>query len=161
MADYIYDRETDTLYVLDEDGMIWFRLFLILAIPFCVAACWLMEYAQFVSDHPGLYFAVFLGFSVLFGNWLYHKRSARHPKAGILAAALTLLPVWAGQMFHAVPYLLAKDSIFAGIFEWLVVTFFTVGISFLVLQLSLLFRDGRRHLGVAAGYLLVALCFIL
>lgn len=157
MDEYFYDAQTDRVYILDRDGLVGFRLFLILFLPFCVVAAWVLQYASFVEKYPALFAAGFLALSALVGFLVYHKCPARHPRVGMLGAGLAIVPIGIGQIFYAVPFVLHHKGIISAMFEWLVVTFFTVGLSFFVVQIGLQFKDGRKHLWLAVGYLLLAL----
>lgn len=161
MANYFYDRDTDTLYVSRGDGFGWFALLFVLATPFFIIAVWLRQYALFTSAHALLSWIIFLGLSVLLGDLLYRKKKASNKKLGIVAVVVSLLPIAMAQAFYAIPYILAHDGAIGVAFEWLIVTFFTVGISFFVIQISLLFMNGVKHLMVAATYLIIALFVIL
>lgn len=161
MANYFYDRDTDTLYVSRGDGFGWFALLLVLAIPFFIIAAWLRQYALFASEHALLTWVVFLGLSVVLGDLLYRRKKAENKKLGIVAVAVSLLPIAMAQAFYAIPYILSHEGALGVTFEWLIVTFFTVGISFFVIQISLLFKNGVKHLVVATVYLLIALIVIL
>ena len=74
---------------------------------------------------------------------------------------VSLLPIAMAQACYAIPYILSHDGAIGVTFEWLIVIFFTVGISFFVIQISLLFRNGIKHLMVAAVYLIIALVVVL
>ena len=161
MANYFYDRDTDTLYVSQGDGFGWLALLFVLATPFFIIAVWLRQYALFVSEHVLLSWAAFLGLSVVLGNLLYRKKKAENKRIGIIAVVVSLLPIAIAQACYAIPYILSHDGAMGVTFEWLIVTFFTVGISFFVIQISLLFKNGMKHLMVAAVYLIVALIVIL
>lgn len=161
MANYFYDRDTDTLYVSRGDGFGWFALLFVLATPFFIIAVWLRQYALFATEHALLSWAVFLGLSVVLGNLLYRKRKATNRKLGIVAVVVSLLPIAIAQACYAIPYILSHDGAIGVAFEWMIVTFITVGISFFVIQISLLFKNGIKHLMVAAVYLFIALIFIL
>lgn len=161
MANYFYDRDTDTLYVSQGDGFGWFALLFVLATPFFIIAAWLRQYALFATEHVLLSWVVFLGLSVVLGNLLYRKRRAANRKLGIVAVVVSLLPIAIAQACYAIPYILSHDGAIGVAFEWMIVTFITVGISFFVIQISLLFKNGIKHLMVAAVYLFIALIFIL
>ncbi len=161
MANYFYDRETDTLYVSENDGLGWFAFFVILSTPAFIIAVWLKQFATFASEHAFLSWIVFLGFSTVLGIILYRKKNAVKKNAGIVAVIVSLLPVALTQAFYAIPYILSHDGALGITFEWLIVTFFTVGISFFVIQISLLFKSGFKHLAVATVYLLITLIIIL
>ena len=96
----------------------------------------------------------------MLGDLLY-KRKATNRKLGIVAVVVSLLPIAIAQACYAIPYILSHDGAIGVAFEWMIVTFITVGISFFVIQISLLFRDGVKHLMVAVVYLFIALIFIL
>ena len=160
MANYFYDRDTDTLYVSRGDGFGWFALLFVLATPFFIIAVWLRQYALFASEHALLSWVVFFGLSVVLGDLLY-KRKATNRKLGIVAVVVSLLPIAIAQACYAIPYILSHDGAIGVAFEWMIVTFITVGISFFVIQISLLFKNGIKHLMVAAVYLFIVLIFIL
>lgn len=161
MANYFYDRDADTLYVSRGDGFGWFALLFVLATPFFIIAVWLRQYALFASEHALLSWIIFLGLSVLLGDLLYRKTKASNKKLGIVAVVAFLLPIAIAQACYAIPYILSHDGAIGVTFEWLIVTFFTVGISLFVIQISLLFKNGIKHLMVAAVYLLIALIVFL
>lgn len=161
MSKLLYDQDEDKLYVIEDDGFGWFVLFLVLATPFFIIAVWLRQYALFASEHPLLLWGVFLGLSWLLGRRLYRKKDVQSDKIGIVAVMVSVLPIAIGQAFYAIPYILSHEGAVGVAFEWMIVTFFTVGISVFVIQISLLFRDGIKHLMVAAVYLVIALFIIL
>ena len=161
MANYIYDQDTDTLYVSDGDGSAGFALFFLLALPFLMIAAWLRQYALFASEHPMLFWVVFLALSLLLGYLLYRKKRAAQKKLGITAVLVSLLPIAIAQMFYAIPYILSHNEDIGVSFEWLIVTFFTVGFSFFVIQVGFLFKNGGKHLMLAAVYFFIALIVIL
>ncbi len=161
MANYFYNRGTDTLCVSRGDGFGWFALLFVLAMPFFIIAVWLRQYALFVSEHPLLSWVVFLVMSVVFGNMLYRKKNAENKKLGIVAVVVSLLPIAIAQAYYTIPYILSHEGAIWVTFEWLIVTFFTVGISSFVIQISLLFNNGIKHLIVAAVYLLISLVVFL
>lgn len=161
MANYIYDRDTDTLYVSDGDGFGGVALLFLLALPFLMIAAWLRQYALFASEHPLLFWVVFLVLSLGLGHILYRKKKAANKKLGIAAVIVSLLPTAMAQMFYAVPYVLSHDEDIGVAFEWLIVTFFTVGFSFFVIQVGFLFKNGGKHLMLAAVYFFIALIIIL
>lgn len=78
-----------------------------------------------------------------------------------VAVVVSLLPIAIAQACYAIPYILSHDGAIGVAFEWMIVTFITVGISFFMIQISLLFKNGIKHLMVAAVYLFIALIFIL
>ena len=161
MANYFYDRDTDTLYVYRGDGFSWFALLFVLAAPIFIIAVWLRQYALLASEHAMLSWVVFLGLSVVLGDLLYRKKKAVNKKLGIVAVVVSLLPIAMAQAFYVIPYILSHDGAIGVTFECLIVTFFTVGISFFVIQISLLFKDGVKHLMVAVVYIFIALFVIL
>lgn len=161
MANYYYDRDTDTYYKTSGDGFGWFAFFLILATPFFIIAVWLRQYALFVSDHSVLSSLAFLGFSVFLGTLLYRKKKVKHRLIGVIAVVISLLPIGLAQVLYAIPYILSHDSAVGVTFEWMVVTFFTVGIAFFTNQICTLFRNGLKHLLVATVYLIIVLFVIL
>ena len=160
MANYFYDEDTDTVYVSEGDGFGWLGLLFVLATPFFIIAVWLRQYASFASEHALLSWGVFLSLSTALGALLYKKRNATHRILGIVAVVVTLLPVALAQAFYAIPYILSHNGAIGVTFEWSIVTFFTVGISFFVTQISLLFKNGVKHLIIATVYLLIALIII-
>ena len=143
MANYFYDQDTDTLYVSHGDGFGWLALLFFLATPFFIISVWLRQYAVFASEHALLSWGAFLGFSALLGKLLYRKKEAENAKVGILAVIVSLLPIAIAQAFYAIPYILSHNGTVGITFEWLIVTFFTVGISFFVIQISLLFQNNQ------------------
>ena len=161
MANYIYDRDTDTLYVSDGDGFGGVALLFLLALPFLMIAAWLRQYALFASEHPLLFWIVFLVLSLGLGHVLYRKKKAANKKLGIAAIIVSLLPIAMAQMFYTVPYVLSHDEDIGVAFEWLIVTFFTVCFSFFVIQVGFLFKNGGKHLMLAAVYFFIALIIIL
>lgn len=110
MANYYYDRDTDTYYRTDNDGFGWFAFFIILATPFFIISVWLRQYASFVSKHPFIATIIFVAISILLGYLLYRKRKAVHKGVGILGVITSLLPVGLAQILYAVPYILSSDS---------------------------------------------------
>ena len=161
MAKFFYDGETDTLYVERGDGFGWLGLLFLLASPALIIAVWLEQYALFVSENILLSCSIFLALSILLGILVYRKKKVKRKLLGIAAVVVSLLPVAVAQIFYAIPYILAQEGLLGITFEWLVVTFFTVGISFFVIQISLLFRNGLKHLLLAGAYLIVTLIVIL
>ena len=117
--------------------------------------------AVFVSEHALLSWGAFLGFSALLGKLLYRKKEAENAKVGILAVIVSLLPIAIAQAFYAIPYILSHNGTVGITFEWLIVTIFTVGISFFVIQISLLFQNAVKHLTIASVYLLISVIIIL
>ena len=158
---YIYDKETDTIYVSENDGFGWFGLFILLATPFFIIGVWLKEYATFVSKYMLPATLAFLGFGLVVGFLLYKKHRKAKRGLGIVAVIISLLPIWIGQVTYAIPYILAQDDYFLVSFEWLIITFFTVGISFFVIQISMLLKNGLTHLMIAGIYLVAAILVFL
>lgn len=66
---------------------------------------------------------------MVLGDPLYRRKKAEKKKLGIVAVLVSLLPIAMVQAFYAIPYILSHDGAIGVTFEWLIVTFFTVGIS--------------------------------
>ena len=107
------------------------------------------------------YSFVYMVQSLGLGHLLYRRKKADNKKLGIAAVLVSLLPTAMAQMFYAIPYILSHDGDIEVSFEWLIVTFFTVGFSFFVIQVGFLFKNGGKHLMLAAVYFFVALIVIL
>lgn len=155
MGKAYYDQQTDTLYAAHGDGSGWFAFFVVLSTPFFVVASLLEEYAQIINKHPLLSTVVYL---LLVGtaSWCLHrKKEIRNRKIGILAGMLTLLPVWLAQLMYAVPYILMHDHIFSVTMEWVLVTGISFGVSFLLLHIGIILRNGKKHLLLASIYVAI------
>lgn len=68
---------------------------------------------------------------------------------------LTLLPVWLAQLMYAVPYILMHDHIFSVTMEWVLVTGISFGVSFLLLHIGIILRNGKKHLLLASIYVAI------
>lgn len=160
MANYFYDKDTDTLYVSESDGFGWLGFLFVLATPFFIIAVWLRQYAVFVNDHTFLSALIYLLFGALLSFFLYRKRQIQHKLLGFVAVVMSLLPVYFAQTLYAIPYILTHDGPIEIAFEWMIVTFFTVGITFFLNQICLLFKNGLTHLIAAICYLVVTLIIL-
>lgn len=157
MANFFYDKETDTLYVSEGDGFGWLAFLFVLATPFFIIAFWLHQYATFVSDHAFLSTIIYLLFGTFLSFFLYRRKRLQHRILGFVAVVVSLLPVYLAQILYAIPYILTHDGPIEIAFEWIVVTFFTIGITFFLNQICLLFRNGLTHLIASICYLVVTL----
>lgn len=157
MGKAYYDHETDTLYVAHGDGSGWFVFLVVLATPFFVIASLLKEYAQIVNRYPVVSTGVYFLLAWTTSWWFHRKKKIANRKTGIVAGVLTLLPVWMVQLMYAVPYVAAGDKMLPVTIEWVLVTGISFGVSYLLLQIGLLFRNGKKHFLLAGVYLLLAL----
>ena len=157
MGKAYYDQESDTLYVANGDGSGWFGFFVVLSTPFFVVASLLGEYAQIVYRHPVVSTGVYFLLAWTASWWFHRKKRITNRKTGILAGVLTLLPIWLAQLMYAIPYIVAHDNMLTVTIEWVLVTGISFGISFLLLHIGLLFRNGKKHLLLASTYLAIAL----
>lgn len=161
MSNYHDDRETHITAWVDGSGFGWALLFFFLAAPFALLAIWLWDYARFVSDHKVFCSGLFLAISILLSCLLYGKSKVEHKLFGIVGVFASLLPIWIAQIFYAVPFILASDNVFEVAVEWVLVTLITVGITFFVNLISMMYENGLKHLAVSAVYLIIALVIIL
>lgn len=155
MANYFYDKETDTLYVSENDGFGWLGFLFVLAAPFIIIAVWLKQYATFVNSHSFLSCIVFLLFAAFVSLLHYRRRRTQHRLLGFIAVVVSLLPVYLAQTMYAIPYILSHDGPLEIAFEWMIVTFLTVGLTFFLNQICLLFKNGLTHLIAASLYLIL------
>lgn len=161
MSNHYDDRDTYINDWVDGSGFGWFLLFFFLAAPFLLLAIWLWKYAEFVIDHKVFCSGVFLVISILISCLLYGRSKVEHKLFGIVAIFASLMPIWIAQLFYAVPFILSNDNAFEVTVEWLLVTLITVGITFFVDLIGIMYENGLKHLALSAVYLIVALVIIL
>lgn len=169
MSDYRQGRDSHIVSLEDGKGYGWLLLFILLTYPFLVASERLHKYALFIDDHTSLAIGVFIGLSVLITYSLYRERRVRYKVAGILGVIVSFLPIVLAQVLFVVPYILSSDRANETTFQyavgttftWFMTSFFTLGSSFFVNQISLQLTNGIKHLLIAFAYLAIALLFIL
>ena len=160
MANYIYDKETDTLYVSDGDGLGWLGVLFILTLPFIFIASFLQQYAEFVNSNSQFAFLIFLALSTLLSIWLCTRCKTKFLPIDILASIISMLPIALVQKYYAIPIIQSDNEALFIVIEWFFPTFFTIGISFFLTQLGLLLRNGITHLIISLLYLWITLSFI-
>lgn len=160
MANFLYDLDTDTWYATTDNVSGWIILFAVIAIPFGIIAFFLQDFSLFVHDHMVLSCLIFLALSYLLGRFLYRTREALHPKAGSIAVLVSLLPCGLAQL-SALSKFWENENLFGALLNWLILTFLTVSVTVFVIQLSLLSKDGLKHLVIASCYLALAVVMFL
>lgn len=161
MANYIYDKETDTLYISDGDGISWLAVLFVLAVPFILISSWLQQYAQFVNSHSPLALLIFIAFSILVSIWINARSKTRFLLIGILASVISMLPIALIQKHYAIPIIQSDNEALFIVIEWFFPTFFTISISFFLIQISLLLKNGIIHLILSLVYLAITILFII
>lgn len=138
---------SDTPYVVDSDGWGWFALFIMLALPFFIIGLLLTQATEWICAHPYISISIYLILSLVIGIILY-ARGKRWRLPGIIATMITLAPFALVEGLYMVPYIM-QNSLFASVFEWLLVTLLIGGITFFVIVISSALKSGLMHLVIA------------
>lgn len=142
-------------YVVDSNGWGWFALFILIALPFFILSLLLKKYANAVCKFPAVATLIYCLVALVVSFIFYSDKRKRFRLIGIIATMLSMVPMAAVQVIYAIPYILTHDGIFSIMFEWLLVTVLTLGITVFVISIGNLCRNGLIHLGLSIVFLII------
>ncbi|MGN1249918.1 MAG: hypothetical protein ACI4XW_07535, partial [Candidatus Spyradocola sp.] len=140
------------IYLVESDGWGWFMIFILLALPFFILGLFLTQLSAAICEHPYITICVYSIFAIVFSIAFNIFTHQRFKVVGTIATILTLTPIFLVQILYMIPYI-SQNSLFGAVFEWLVVTAMMVGLTFFILAMMNLLKNGWIHLGVAAVFL--------
>lgn len=148
-----------TPYVVDSDGWGWFALFILFALPFFIIGLLLTQLTEMVCAHPYMTMFIYIIFSVAFSLVYNIRMHQRFKIFGIFATLFALVPFILVQVLYLIPYI-TQNSLFKATFEWIIVTAVIGGITFFVLAISNVIRNGVIQLIVAAIFLVATVVIL-
>lgn len=149
----------NTPYVVDSDGWGWFALFLIFALPFFCLGILITQLAETVCAHPHMTVFIYLIISSVFSFIFNIRMQQRFKILGIFATILAMIPFMLVQVLYLIPYIV-QNSLFASVFEWIIVTAVIGGISFFILAISNVIRNGMIQLTISMIFLAVTIVIL-
>lgn len=156
---YYIDRDGDTLWLADGEGVGWFALLIILLLPLFVAGLIISSLAVWITEHLIAAGGIFLLINFAVSFWLSAKSRNLRVLFMKLAANMVLFQtIFFSAILYGIPYIIHGDSLW-DIFELLIVEAVNIGAVILINAISKLHNKAVVTLITAllAGILYVIL----
>lgn len=146
-------------YVVSSDGWGWFAIFIVIAIPFFIIGALLTNLAAVIAAHPYISISVYAVLSALAGIILYLRGCKKYRIAGVIASFITLAPFALTEGLYMIPYIV-QNSLFASVFEWILVTAAVGGITFFIFAVSDKIENGVIHLIISVVFFAIVFAIL-
>ena len=158
-----FDRDIDDTkigapYVVDSDGWGWFFLSLIVAIPFLLTGVMIVAVSRWIAQNYILCAIAYVIVSISIGAMMYLKSNVKHRVLGILASAGTMFPFGIVAATYAIPMIVIEGT-FSAVFDWVLVASLMFIVTFFVIKICGLLKNGLLHLIVATIFILLGIVF--